>query len=97
MEAIQKFLNEHLIPNCKDHDQHHWRMKKTFNVEVDNFMKAHQKIWDHLYKKYSGRHVLPGAKKFMMTDEFELFAEHSNLVNDLLPARDVSLIFNLSM
>lgn len=72
-------------------------MRQTFNVEVDNFMKAYKKIWEHLYAKFSGRHVLPGGKKFMMSDEFERFAEFSNMINDLLPARDITMIFNLSM
>jgi len=60
-------------------------------------MKAYKKVWDHIYAANAGKHSLPGAKKCMMRDEFEIFVENSLLMNDLLPQRDASLIFNLSM
>jgi len=60
-------------------------------------MKAYKKVWDHIYIANSGKNTLPGAKNFMMKDEFEKFVEFSLLLNDLLPMRDASLIFNLSM
>jgi len=72
-------------------------MEKTFNVGTDNVMKAYKKVWEHIYTANAGKHSLPGAKKCMMKDEFEMFVEFSLLMNDLMPARDASLIFNLSM
>jgi len=60
-------------------------------------MKAYKKIWEHIYTANAGKHTLPGAKKFMMRDEFEMFVEGSLLMNDMLPQRDATLIFNLSM
>lgn len=97
LDAIKKFINEYLIPKCQGMNQHEWRVKNTFNVHVDNFMKAYKKIWEHMYERFSGRHTLPGGKRFMMNDEFQGFVESSNMINDMLPARDISLIFNLSM
>ena len=46
---------------------------------------------------YSGKHCLPGAKNMMMEDEFEEFVNNSGMINDGLAAREISLIFNLSM
>jgi hypothetical protein len=60
-------------------------------------MKAYQKLWAKFYTMYSGRHCLPGQKAMMMADEFETFVIDSGLINDGLAAREISLIFNLSM
>jgi len=38
-------------------------------------MKAYTKLWEHIYKQFSGKHVKPGSKPFMMYDEFNDFVE----------------------
>ena len=71
LEAVKKFNDEFLAPNIKNFGQEEWRKKNTFNVETDNFMKAHTKIWEHFYSKYCGKHKKPGQKDYMMVDEFD--------------------------
>ena len=60
-------------------------------------MKAYVPLWEYLYKKFSGKHKKPGAKDFMMYDEFDEFMAQTGLINDGLAARDSSVIFNVSM
>ena len=67
------------------------------NVFVDNCLKAHLKIFEHIYDKFSGRHGGPGAKKYMMADEFEDFCTMSGVLNDLMTAPIITYLFNVSI
>ena len=58
--AVKKFIDEFIIQKCQGYSQDTWRCEHTFNVNVDNVMKAYQKLWTYLYNKYSGKHSLPG-------------------------------------
>ena len=64
---------------------------------VDIIVKAYKKHIEHIYVLFSGRHAKPGAKKSMELDEFEDFVECAGLMNDSFVAREISVIFNLSM
>jgi len=66
-------------------------------MEIDNIMKSHKVLFEHIYKSFSGHNALPGGKNSMMRDEFEAFCERSGLQNDLLTTREASLHFNLSI
>ena len=81
----------------EEYDVHGWRQKNTFNMYTDNIMKAYRGLWEELYKMYSGKHAMPGQKKFMMVDEFDDFVQSSGMINSELAAREIPLIFNLSM
>ena len=67
------------------------------NISVDNILKAHMKVWEHMYSKHSGRHARPGMKPFMMVDEFDDWVQASNLLNELMTAKNISYIYNVSM
>jgi hypothetical protein len=60
-------------------------------------MKAHKPLWEYFYKINTGKHALPGSKPFMMVDEFDIFVQSSGMLNDELAAREIPLMFNLSM
>ena len=60
-------------------------------------VKAHKGLWEHVYKKNTGRHKMPGQKDFMMVDEFIDFVGNAGLLNDGLTQQKLPLIFNLSM
>ena len=57
-------------------------MENTFNVFVDNYMRAYLPLWKMIYKKYSGKHMQPGQKNSMEADEFADFS----LVPDRRPS-----------
>jgi len=77
LDAVKLLIEDHMsrfIPDDNNpFDQDQWRLKNTMNVYVDNCIKAHQKIFEHIYDKFTGKHALPGSKKFMMVDEFDDF------------------------
>ena len=64
---------------------------------ADNIIRVFEPLWKHLYKRFSGKHKKPGQKDFMMQDEFDEFVVQSGWLNDGLAAREIPLIFNLSM
>lgn len=98
LDAVKMMIENHIRKDIKSQfDQVEWRKANTLNVNVDNCLKAHAKVWDHMYSKFSGRHALPGAKPFMMCDEFVGFVEASGMINDCMTAKNVSYLFNLSM
>ena len=86
LEAVERLVERHIdrniITDDNKFDQDQWRRKYTFNIYVDNCIKAHQKIFEHIYDKFSGRHSLPGSKKFMFVDEFDDFCQLAGVFND---------------
>ena len=74
-----------------------WRYKNTMVELVDIVVKGYAKYFEQMFKVFSGKHNVPGQKPHMEVDEFEMFVTVSGLLNDMLVARDISLIFNLSM
>lgn len=64
---------------------------------TDNIMKAYKSLWEEFYRTHSGKHKKPGQKNYMMVDEFDYFVTCSGMINSELAARDIPLIFNLSM
>ena len=98
VDAVRMFIVEHIDKHVGTRfDQTLWRQENTMNIYVDNVLKAHMKVWDHMYNKYSGRHALPGMKAFMMVDEFDDWVQQSNLLNDLMTAKNISYVYNVSM
>ena len=85
LDAVKMFIEDHINKYVGDRfDQTKWRWDNTFNIYVDNVMKSHQKVFENMYLKFTGRHALPGAKPFMMLDEFDDFVSRSGLINDCL-------------
>ena len=51
----------------------------------------------NLYDAYSGKHSKPGEEKFMCSDEFLKLFSDSGIQSDLFGAKELGIIFNLSM
>ena len=50
LEAIIKLRENYIDKNIGDSfDHNEWRMENTFNVFIDNTMKAHTKLFEHCY------------------------------------------------
>lgn len=99
LDAVQMLIDNHFVTKVGDQfDQNLWRVNNTFNVYVDNAVKAYLKVFEHIYDKFSGKHVLPGAKsKYMMVDEFEDFCCISGVCNDLMTQQLITYLFNISI
>ena len=55
-------------------DEDEWRKKNTFNLEVDNTMRAYLPLWKYLFAKYGASAETFGASvgsdKSLELDEF---------------------------
>jgi len=60
LEAIKKFNTEHILKGCRGFSQHEWRKQHTFNVFTDNVVRAYKPVFEHIYKRCSGKHAKPG-------------------------------------
>jgi len=100
-EAVEKVLNEHLIPYINTMDQYFlpqkWREERYWNEDVDTVYKSYLPIAQSLYKKYSGMKTKPGMKKFACIEELQKLAVDAGILNDNLVDRDIVICFNLSM
>ena len=50
-----------------------------------------------IYKKYSGREVLPNEENNISMNEFIELVTNSKVVDDNFGAREIGILFNLSM
>lgn len=50
-----------------------------------------------IYKRYSGREALPSDPKFMSLNEFVDLINISGVVDETFGAREIGVIFNISM
>ena len=50
-----------------------------------------------IYEKFSGKYAMPGAIKYMSSDEFFALVEQTGIVNDSFGQREILPIFNCSM
>ena len=88
LDAVIKFNEEFIKPKCEKFNQTAWRFENTFNVYVDNVMKAYEPIFKKIWTLFSGKHKKPGQRVAMMQDEFEDFVITSGLINDGLAQRE---------
>ena len=100
-EAVEKILEEHLLPFITSNDTLYnaqkWREDRYWNEECDTVLKSYLPILQGLYKRYSGLKSKPGQKKFTSLEELNKLATDSQILNDNLVDRDVTIAFNLSM
>jgi|TARA_B110000285_G_C15119621_1_gene616287 hypothetical protein len=98
LEAVQRFNEEYLKPRLStENSRQDWRRAMSFTEQVDIVMRGFKPFFEHLYSKFSGAHALPGQKPAMQQDEFEKFCLSTGLINDGFAAREIPLVFNLSM
>jgi hypothetical protein len=79
---MRMMAEKNLIPHYGNFSCQNWRETRYWNEEVDNIYKAHFPIFEKIFKSYSGKHMKPGDKQFMMADEFEVLIVNGNLIGD---------------
>lgn len=97
LEAFQKLLKEHLWPVINKFTSEKWRIEKYFCEEVDLVLKVNKQIFLALFKKYSGKHTLPGKKPFMSLEEFRMLCNDAGLVGDNFATREIDVCFSQAM
>lgn len=93
---MERTLYEHVLPYCEQYDMMKFRRELYWNEQCDNILKAYLPLLQEIYNTYGGTHRKPGQKMFMTLDEFEDFIGFAGMINDLLMARDIAVLFNLA-
>lgn len=88
-EGIQEFINKF--------DCDIWRQTRFWNRECNDVLLYHKMILNELFSKYTGRYVLPGQQKFCSLEEFIDMVTDSGVVSDSFGAREIGILYNLSM
>jgi hypothetical protein len=100
-EALQRILNEHVLPYIKQNDSlfnaNKWREERYWNEKCDIVYKSYLPIVKSFFKKYSGLKTKPGQAKFCCLEELVLIAKEAQILDDNLVDRDLIVIFNQSM
>lgn len=97
LDAFNRLLKEHLMPVITKFKTEKWRIEKYFCEEVDLVLKVNKGIFVALFNKYSGKHTLPGKKKFMSLEEFRLLCTDAGLVGDNFATREIDVCFSQAM
>lgn len=64
---------------------------------MDIVLRAYKKHLDHIFLKFAGITVEVGEKASLDCEEFIEFVSNSGLLNDQFVAREIPVIFNMSM
>lgn len=97
LEGFNRIIKEHLWPVLNKFTSDKWRTEKYFCEEVDIVLKVNKSIFQALFKKYSGKHTLPGKKPFMSLEEFRMLCNDAGLVGDNFATREIDVCFSQSM
>ncbi|CAI2365652.1 unnamed protein product [Moneuplotes crassus] len=96
-EAVKKIYDEHLKEFFEKYDCHKWRTTYLWNEHCDYVFKRYMPAIKKVYEKFSGRFALPGATKYMSSEEFFDLIDIIGVVSDDFGQREISPIFNCSM
>lgn len=96
-EAIEKLYNDHLKSNFEKYDCHKWRTTYLWNEHCDYVFKRYMTAVKKIYDTFSGKYAMPGATKYMSSDEFFDLIDQIGIVDDDFGQREIIPIFNCSM
>ena len=88
---IKDFIEGSVITTHKLGKAQEFRETKYWNEYVDNVYKAHEKLFQEVYFKYSGSKTLPGQAKFMDPSEFEWMFNDSGIQNSKISNREINI------
>jgi hypothetical protein len=64
---------------------------------MDNLVKKHMNVLRDIYRRFSGREVMPNEEPNMSMQEFIDMVTATNVVDESFGAREIGVIFNVSM
>ena len=65
-----------------------------WNEHCDYVFKRYMTAVKKIYEKFSGKYAMPGAPRYMSSDEFYDLVETIGIVDDDFGKREVNPIFN---
>ena len=96
-DAVKALFKDGVLDYMKKFDSNEFRINKLYNESCDMVFKYYQKAMRLIYSTYSGKHAKPHEEKFMCSDEFIKLIGDSGVISDYFGAKDVGIVFNLSM
>lgn len=96
-DALKALFKDGILEYMKKFDSNEFRVNKLYNESCDMIFKYYQKAVRQLYTNYSGKHSKPHEERFMCADEFIRLVTDSGITSDYFGAKEVGIIFNLSM
>ena len=96
VEALDLTLQQ-FLPLYTTYNTEEWRWGRYLCEDVDNVLKTSKPIIDAVYQRFSGRKTKSNQKSFMAKEEWADLCTRSGLVNELFPARETDLVYNLAM
>lgn len=96
-EAVIKVFEGNILPYFKKFNSNDFKWQKFWNEPCDNVIKKNLKTLKEIYTKHSGREAIPGEPKFMSMNEFIDLVTKSGVIDDNFGAREIGVIFNVSM
>jgi hypothetical protein len=64
---------------------------------MDNLVKKHMNVLKDIYRKFSGRDVMPNEEPNMSMQEFIDMVTATKVVDESFGAREIGVIYNISM
>jgi len=96
-EALFKVFEENVLPYFRKFNSNDFRWQRLWNEPCDIVLKKNLKTLKEIYAKHSGRESVPGEPKFMSMNEFIDLVTQSGVIDDNFGAREIGVLFNLSM
>lgn len=90
-------FEDHVLPYFRKFNSNDFRWQRYWNEPCDIVLKKNLKTLKDIYARFSGRESNPGEPKFMCMNEFIDLITKSGVIDDNFGAREIGVIFNLSM
>ena len=97
VDAIEKMIKENILGVASKFTSDKWRVEKYLCEEVDLVIKANKEVFLAIFRKYSGKHTLPGKKPFTSLDEFRSLCNDIGLIGENFATREIDLCFSQAM
>jgi hypothetical protein len=81
-QAVTKFFDDHIVPYFKNISFNDFRTKKLWTESTDNLIKKNMNVLRDVYRKFSGREVMPNEEPNMSIQEFIDLVTASRVVDD---------------
>ncbi|OMJ87125.1 hypothetical protein SteCoe_11198 [Stentor coeruleus] len=94
-EALERLMNEYLVPGMKLFDQSSWKTDFYLIEDVDHVLKAFKPILEPVFIKYAASGKGPLDK--INLHEFRMFCNDAGLNSDTFAMREIDMCFRQAM
>lgn len=97
-DSLTSLLEDHILPHAHMVKGESFRKKRVVSPKVEAAFQEAMPTLEHVFQRYSGKHMLPGDAPFMALDEWTaLCGDCGILSTDGFTTRDTNVIFVASL